>query len=156
MAENVNVTSMSDQDIINEIDVTQKRIIVLFKEVASRVTKETSGAGFMSNENANVADYWLQVGLDHPELIAKICDLDDFTVKIAYFKSLIAVATQDEQIGAILKAPRDAASKDCSWYTSYIRNQVMSQKSNPVYKLILQREPNPRQSSAKQQVAVAA
>ena len=149
MGENTNVTNMSDQDIITEIDVQQKRIIALFTEVANRVQKKTNGGSFMSNDNANVAEYWLNVGKSHPELIAQICDLSDFSVKIAYFKSLISVGTQDEQIGAILKAPRDAASKDCNWYVSYIRKQVVAQQSNPVYKLILQKEPNPRQYNLK-------
>ena len=149
MGENLNVTTMSDNDIISEIDVHQKRIIALFTEVANRVKKKTDGAGFMSNDNANVAEYWLNVGLAHPELIAAICDLSDFEVKIAYFKSLIAVGTQDLQIGAILKEPRDAASKDCSWYASYIRRQVVAHQNKAVYKLILQKEPNPRQSSLK-------
>ena len=144
------VTALSDAELIAEINVSQKRTGTLFVEMASRISKKTEGESFVKDENLNVAEYWLKVGLDHPSLIAPICDMDYFAQIVPYFKTLVEISTQDAQMAPILKKPHDAVSKDCSWFISYIRTQVMRQQSNPIYKLIMQKEPNQRKSTPKE------
>ena len=152
MKANQSVLNLTDAELFAEIDELQKRRIALFTELARRVEKKTSGEGFLSDENAHVAEYWLQVGIDHPNLIAVVCDIADFKLKIPYFKTLITIAMQDNHGKVILKEPRDITANDLSWYISYIRKAVQSQKNNPIYKLILQKEPNPRQSNPKSKI----
>ena len=144
------VTALSDAELIAEINVSQKRTGTLFVEMASRISKKTEGESFVKDENLNVAEYWLKVGLDHPSLIAPICDMDYFAQIVPYFKTLVEISTQDAQMAPILKKPHDAISKDCGWFISYIRTQVMRQQSNPIYKLIIQKEPNQRKSTTKE------
>ena len=149
MSVNKEIVDMTDEQIISEIDVCNTRTIALYRILASRITKKTSGKGSLSSENANVAEYWLQVAKDHPHLIAAVCDVDDFAMKIPFFKSVNLVASQDEQSAKILQSPRNTLSWDLTWYISYVRKQVIVQQDDPVYKLIMQKEPNARQSLTK-------
>ena len=137
---NQNVLNLTDAELLSEIDEIQKRRILLFTELARRVEKKTPGEGFLSDENAHVAEYWLQIGIDHPNLIAVVCDIADFQLKVPYFKALITIAMQDNHGKVILKEGRDTTANDLSWYISYIRKAVQAQKNNPIYKLILQKE----------------
>ena len=149
MVSNEDLLTMSDEELTKEIAEHQKRTALLFQTMASRIFKKTKGGGFMKDENVNVAEYWLNVALNHPDIIAKDQDMVDFAGKIAFFEAIVSVTTQDAQIGVKLKTPHDIASKDCAAYTSYIRSQVQSRNSDPIFKLILDEEPSPRKSPSK-------
>jgi hypothetical protein len=56
------------------------------------------------------------------------------------------IIAQENNTSVILKKPRDNASQDCFWSISYVRRRVQELEENPVFKLILQKEPNPRES----------
>jgi hypothetical protein len=142
--------NMSNEELAKEIEAHQQRTALLFQTMANRISKKTEGEGFMKDENVNVAEYWLNVGLNNPKIIAEDVDMTDFANKTIFFNAIVAVSTQDVQISAALKTPRDIASKDCAAYSSYVRKQVQDRQSNPVFKLIMQKEPNPRKSPTKQ------
>jgi Zn/Cd-binding protein ZinT len=131
MVSNEDLLTMSDEELTKEIAEHQKRTALLFQTMANRIFKKTKGEGFMKDENV------------------KDQDMVDFAGKIAFFEAIVSVTTQDAQIGVKLKAPHDIASKDCAAYTSYIRSQVQSRKSDPIFKLILDGEPSPRKSPTK-------
>ena len=146
MVSNDDLLNMSNEDLAKEIAEHQKRTALLFQTMANRISKKTEGEGFMKDENVNVAEYWLDVAQNHPKIIASDQDMVDFASKVIFFNTIVSVTTQDVQIGVTLKTPHDIASKDCAAYTSYIRNQVQDRKSNPVFKLILDKEPSPRKT----------
>jgi hypothetical protein len=149
MVSNDDLLNLSNEDLAKEIAEHQKRLGLLFQIMGSRILKKTEGEGFMKDENINVAEYWLDVALNHPDIIAADKSMVDFAAKVIFFNTIVSVATQDAQIGILLKTPRDVVSKDCAAYVSYIRSQVQDRKSNPVFKLILDKEPSPRKSPTK-------
>ncbi len=146
MVSNEDLLNLSNEDLAKEIAEQQKRLGLLFQIMGSRILKKTNGEGFMKDENVNVAEYWLDVALNHPDIIAADKNMIDFANKVIFFNTLVSVATQDAQIGVLLKTPRDVVSKDCAAYVSYIRSQVQDRKLNPVFKLILDKEPSPRKT----------
>jgi hypothetical protein len=150
MVTNEDLLNMSNTELAKEIAEHQKRTALLFQTMASRISKKTEGEGFMKDENVNVAEYWLNVAQNHPNIIAADKDMVDFANKTLFFDTIVSVATQDAQVGMTLKAPRDIASKDCMFYASYVRSQAQDRKSNPVFKLILDEEPNPRKTPIRQ------
>jgi hypothetical protein len=51
---------------------------------------------------------------------------------------------QDKQTTVILKKPCAEASQDTYCRASYVRKRVQESTENPIFKMILQNEPNPR------------
>ena len=149
MASNEDLLNMSIEDLAKEIAEHQKRTTLLFQIMGNLISKKPEGEGFMKDENVNVAEYWLDVARNYPKIIAADQDMDDFANKIAFFNAIVGLKTQEEQIAEMLKSPRNIASKDCAAYVSYIRSQVQDRKSNPVFKLILDKEPSPRKPYTK-------
>jgi hypothetical protein len=137
---------MSNDELAARIAVQQQETTLMFQVMASRMTSKTKGGRFLSNDSVDIATYWLKVGIEHPEIIAAICDVNDFGTKALFFSALVGVTDRDETISNILKTPRDIASKDCYWYVSYIKKRVQELETDPIFKMILQKEPSVRTS----------
>jgi hypothetical protein len=140
------VLNLSNEALAQEIEAHQNRTEFLFTVMASRLTSGTKGLKNLGNDSVEIAEYWLKIALKYPKIIAEICNTTDFGIKAIFFRVLVSVADKDGTIANILKTPRNIASKDCYWYVSYIRKRVQELESDPIYKMILDKEPSPRVS----------
>ena len=145
-----NLVSLSVDDLVKEIADHQARTLELFKQLGKTIEKRTEGNSFLSDDNANAAKYWLKVAEEHPEIIAAICDVEDFRTKALAFEAINNVRRQVDDVAIVLKSPRDIISKDCYWYISYVAKQAKSLQSNPIFKKIVQDAPVLREASKKE------
>jgi hypothetical protein len=151
------VLNLSNEALAQEIEAHQNRTEFLFNVMANRMTSGTKGLRNLGNDSVEIAEYWLKVALKYPKIIAEICNTADFGIKAIFFRVLVSVADKDGTIANILKTPRDVASKDCYWYVSYVRKRVQELESDPIFKMLLDKEPSPRPSpSSVLQAQVAA
>ncbi len=146
-------TDLSVQDILDQLFTNQKERKGLLEQLGSKISKETDGSFFLSDENALVPKYWLDVAREHPQIIPAAVNLDDFALKAEIFEVFCNLRKNAEKISIGLKSPRDIISQDCYWYVSYITKQINMFKSDPIFKKILQdapviREPNKKADSA--------
>jgi hypothetical protein len=145
----------SVQDLAVAIETHHQEMYLLYQAMAAKMSKQTIGEAFLSDDNIVVAEYWLKVAKDYPKILSLDFDVNSFEERYLFFKNVVNIATQNENIAVLLKTARDNASKDCSWNVSYVRRRVKELELNPVFKLILQKAPNPREPYAKSTVVVA-
>jgi hypothetical protein len=62
---------------------------------------------------------------------------------------MVDIDAENENSAVLLKTAHNNASKDCFWYISYIRRRVKELEQDPIFKLILQKEPNIRKPYSK-------
>jgi predicted O-linked N-acetylglucosamine transferase (SPINDLY family) len=141
---------MNVEQLAQAIETHHQELALLYQAIANKISKETIGEKSLKDDNLFVAEYWLKVAKDHPEILAADFDTHHFEEKLLLFKTVVDVNTQNQNAIVLLKTARDNASKDCSWYISYVRKRVKELEYNPVFKLLLQKEPNQRQPTVKQ------
>ena len=144
------LVSLSVDDLVKEIAEHQARTLELFQQLSETIEKRTEGNAFLSDDNANAAKYWLKVAEEHPEILASICDVEDFKTKALAFEAINNVRKQVDNIAIVLKSPRDIISRDCYWYISYVSKQAKALQSNPIFKKIVQDAPVLREASKKE------
>jgi hypothetical protein len=123
---------------------------VLYQALAIKMSKQTNSTAFLSDKNVSVIEYWLKVAQEHPQILSAEFDVKRLEQLTSFFKSMVEISAKDENRTALLKTARDQASQDCAWFISHIRKRVKELEHNPVFKLILQKAPNPpRQYTSK-------
>jgi hypothetical protein len=140
------LANMSVLDLAQMIETRRQETVLIYQAIAAKITKKSLGTAFLKANKLASAEYYLQVAKDHPEILAPTFDVNHFEEVILFFKTMQDTMLQDGNTAVILKAPRDSASQDCFWSVSYIRRRVQELQANPIFKLILQKEPNPRES----------
>jgi hypothetical protein len=143
------LASMSVQALATAIETHHHEMALLYQAMAAKMAKQTVGEAFLSDENIVVAEYWLKVAKEYPKILSGDFDVNCFEEKTIFFKSIVGITAQNEKTAVLLKSARDNASKDCSWHVSYVRRRVKELELNPIFKLILQKAPNPREPYAK-------
>ncbi len=143
------LASMSVQALAAAIETHHQEMALLYEAMSAKMSKQTVGEAFLSDENINIAEYWLKVAKDYPKILSMDFDVPSYEEKVIFFKSVVSVAAQNQNTAVLLKAARDNASKDCFWNASYVRRRVKELEFNPIFKLILQKAPNPREASSK-------
>ena len=141
--------SMSVPALAAAIETHHPEMALLYEAMAAKMSKQTVGEAFLSDEHINVAEYWLKVAQDYPKILSVDFDVHRYEERVIFFKSVVSVAARNQHTAVLLKAARDNASKDCFWNASYVRRRVKELEFNPVFKLILQKAPNPREAAPK-------
>ena len=149
MVPNEALAKMSIQEIAQAIETHHQETTLLYEALAQKITKQTDGTKYMSDDRVDEVVYWYKVAVDHPEILASNFDSAIFNAVDVGFKTMVSVKNQEESTRVILKTPRDILSKDAAALCSMVRRRVKENESNPVFKLILQKEPRPRQSASK-------
>ncbi|MEN9610148.1 MAG: hypothetical protein RLZZ628_962 [Bacteroidota bacterium] len=149
MISNQDLASMSVQALATAIETHHQEMALLYQAMAAKMSKQTVGEAFLSDDNIVVAEYWLKVAKEYPKILSVDFDVNGFEERTIFFKSIVSIMAQNENTAVLLKSARDNASKDCSWNVSYVRRRVKELEFNPIFKLILQKAPNPRESYAK-------
>jgi hypothetical protein len=150
MISSTEVANMSVEQLTRAIETHHQELFLLYQAMANKISKKTVGEKSLKDDNTVAAEYWLKVGKEHPEMLASDFNINHFEEALLSFKSVVDIKIQNENATVILKTPRNSVSTDCSWYISYIRRRVKELEYNPIFKLILQREPNARQPTVKQ------
>jgi hypothetical protein len=143
------LASMSVQALAIAIETHHHEMALLYQAMAAKMAKQTVGEAFLSDDNMVIAEYWLKVAKDYPKILSVDFDVNSYEERVIFFKSVVNVAAQNQNTAVLLKAARDNASKDCFWNASYVRRRVKELEFNPLFKLILQKAPNPRESAPK-------
>jgi hypothetical protein len=140
---------LSIQEVAQTIDEHHKEEDTLYEVLASKITKRTKGVMTLSDENVTVAEYWLKVAKAQRKILAMDFDLDGFGDACIGFKFMVAMATENGNLSAKLRVARDIASSDCFTFNSIVRQAIRARQDDPVFALILEKEPNQRQSKKK-------
>jgi hypothetical protein len=143
------LTNMSVQDLAKAIEAHRQEMVQLYQAMATKVTKQSSGTAFLKDNNLVTAEYYLKVAKDHPEILSATFDVNHFEAVILFFKTASDMKIQEDNMAVLLKTPRNSASQDCFWSISYVRRRVKELNDDPIFKLILQKEPNPRETPTK-------
>ena len=143
------LASMSVPALAAAIETHHQEMALLYEAMAAKMSKQTVGEAFLSDEHINVAEYWLKIAKDYPKILSMDFDVNLYEERVVFFKSVVSVAAQNQNTTILLKAARDKASKDCFWNASYVRRRVKELAFNPIFKLILQKAPNPRETTLK-------
>jgi hypothetical protein len=150
MISNRDLANMSIEDLVNSIELHHQEMDVLYHALATKMSKQTDGTAFLSDDNVSAMEYWLKVAKEHPQILSAEFDVKRLEKLTLFFKSMVEISAKDESRAALLKAARDQASQDCAWFISHIRKRVKELEHNPVFKRILQKAPNPpRQYTSK-------
>lgn len=143
------LAKMSIKELSTAIDAHHQETNALYTEMATRISKQTEGVHGMSDENVDKAVYWSKTAREHTEILPVNFNFDGFDDAAIFFETVVNIKSQREDIDIVLKNPRDIASRDCATFSSKVRKSVKEFENDPVFKLILQKEPNPRQFKPK-------
>lgn len=143
------LTTMSIQEMAQAIDEHNKDTDILYEFMATKITKKTNGVMTMNDDKVNVAEYWLKVARAQRKILSMDFDLAGFEEAYIGFKFMVDLVTENGSLTAKLKTARDMASSDCFYFCSIVRKAVKTKEKEPVYALILEKEPSPRQSKKK-------
>ena len=143
------LAKMSIKELSAAIDLHHQDTNALYLEMATRISKQTDSTHSMSDENVDKAIYWNKIAKEHPEILPVNFNFEGFDDASTFFETVVNIKSQREDIDIVLKNPRDIASKDCATLSSKVRRAVKELENDPVFKLISQKEPNPRQFKPK-------
>jgi hypothetical protein len=150
MISNRDLANQSIETLAQMIETHHQETEQLYQALASKMTKQTEGSAFLSDDNVAAMEYWLKVAKEQPQILSAGFDLKGLESVTAFFKAVASLSADNDARIALLKTARDNASQDCAWYISHIRKRVKELESNPIFKLILQKAPNaPRQYTVK-------
>lgn len=141
--------SMSIQDVAQAIEDHNKDTDILYESMASKITKKTNGVMTMNDDKVNVVEYWLKVARTQRKILSMDFDLAGFEEAYIGFKFMVDLVTDNGSLTAKLKTARDIASSDCFFFCSIVRKTVKAKEKEPVFALIVEKEPSPRQSKKK-------
>lgn len=138
------LANMSIENLTQAIETRHEELALLYQTLAAKSSKQTIGEAYLADDRVADAEYWFNVGKTHRNILAEDYNLNSFEESILFFKSAVTVTQKNSSNTMLLKTARDKASKDCAWHILHIRKRVKELKQDPIFKLILQREPNPR------------
>ncbi len=144
-----NLAGMSVSDLAQMIETRRQETILIYQAIAAKGIKKSSGTAFLKANKLASAEYYLQVAQEHPEILPPTFDVNHMEAGIRFFKTANETILQDKQTSVILKKPCDNASQDSYWSVSYVRKRVQEAAANPIFKMILPNEPNPRKLFSK-------
>ncbi|MEN9609275.1 MAG: hypothetical protein RLZZ628_89 [Bacteroidota bacterium] len=153
MISSKDLANMSVEALAQAIETHQQELAQLYQAMSAKISKQTIGEAYLGDDKVIVAEYWLKVAKDYRNILAADYNVNDFEAATTFFKAAADVTAQHGSNAVLLKDARDAASKDCAWHISHVRKRVKELEYNPIFKLVLQREPNPRQYNLKMSAA---
>ncbi|MBL7814657.1 MAG: hypothetical protein JNL70_06595 [Saprospiraceae bacterium] len=149
MIENETLAAMSIQEISQAIEERHKEMGLFYESMASKITSKTTGVKPMSDDKVSQAEYWLKVAKDQRRILSMDFDLVSFEEAVTVFKLIVNWTTENGNLTVKLKTAREIAARDCFAFCSIVRRAVQEKKKEPVYALILEKEPSPRQPNSK-------
>lgn len=143
------------QEVAQTIDEHHKDEDTLYEILASKITKKTEGVMTMGDENVSVAVYWLKVAKAQRQNLAMNFDIAGFEDAVTGFKFMVDLVTENGTLSTKLKTARITASSDCFFFCSIVRKMVKTKQKDPIFALILEKEPNQRQVKKKEATPAA-
>ena len=140
---------MTLAEITATIKVNHNELALLNTEFAKRVTKTTDGQSFLSDDKVESAEYYLQVVRDNRQVFPMDFSVEAFETAVIAFRLMVDTTSDNEDACIILKTPRNSASQDCNVFVVTVRKRIRELISNPIFKLILEKEPHPRKPRPK-------
>ncbi len=140
--------TMSVQEIAQAIAEHQKETTLLYEAMGNRNKKRTSGEKPMGDDKVSNAVYWLRIAKEQRKSLAMDFDMEGFEESVTIFKCMTDLINANGSLSVKLKIARDNAAKDCYYYCSVVRKMVQDKGKDPVFSLILDKEPSPRKASA--------
>lgn len=143
------LANMSIQEIAQAIEAHHAEANVYYESLGSKITKKTEGSLNLGDEKLDVAEYWLKIAKEYRGDLPMNFDLNGFEEAVLGFKFMVDYASKNGNLTVKLKTARETASKDCRSFSAQVRKRIQELMKNPVYDLILEKEPNKRQVKEK-------
>lgn len=143
------LSTMSIQEVAQAIEAHHAEANVYYEALGSKIAKKTEGALNLGDEKLDVAEYWLKIAKEYRGDLPMNFDLNGFEEAVLGFKFMVDYASKNGKLTVKLKTARETASKDCRFFSAQVRKRVQELSKNPVYALILEKEPNKRQAKEK-------
>ena len=140
---------MTLAEITAAIKVNHDELALLNTEFAKRVTNTTDGQSFLGDDKVESAEYYLQVVKDNRQVFPMDFSVEAFETAVIAFRLMVDTTSDNEDASIILKTPRNNASQDCNAFVVAVRRRVKELNANPIFKLILDKEPHPRKFKPK-------
>ncbi len=143
------LVTMSIQEVAQAIEAHHQESNLLYEALGSKIAKKTDGALNLGDEKLDVAEYWLKIAKEYRSDLPMNFDLNGFEEAVLGFKFMVDYAGKNGNLTVKLKTARETASKDCRFFSAQVRKRVQELSKNPIYALILEKEPNKRQAKEK-------
>ena len=140
------LVTMNMQEIAAAIEAHHAEANPLYEALGNKITRKTDGLVNLGDAKVDVAEYWLKIAKDYRNDLPMNFDVVGFEEAVLGFKFMVDYANNNGNLTVKLKAARETASRDCRAFSAQVRKRVQELSKNPVYALILDREPNQRQS----------
>ncbi|MEY4935043.1 MAG: hypothetical protein RIS64_1402 [Bacteroidota bacterium] len=69
------MANMSIEQLAQAIETHHQELTLLYQAMANKISKETVGEKSLKDDNVFVAEYWLRVAKDHPEILSADFDI---------------------------------------------------------------------------------
>ena len=138
--------TMSIKEVSEAIEVHHQEANLLYEALGNKITKKTQGLGNLGDNRVDVAEYWLKIAKEYRNDLPMNFDISGFEEAVLGFKFMVDYASKNGNLTVKLKTARENASKDCLAFSAQVRKRIKELDSNPIYALILQKEPNQRQA----------
>ena len=138
--------SMSIEEIAQAIAEHHKETTVLYEAMGAKNKKRTFGEKPMADDKVTNAVYWLKTAKEQRKSLAMDFDMVGFEESVIIFKCMTDLITANGSLSVKLKIARENAAKDCFYFCSIVRKMVKDKEKDPVFALILEKEPNPRKA----------
>ncbi len=139
------LATMSIKEIAEAIDAHHEEANPLYEALGNKITKKTEGLGNLGDNRVDVAEYWLKIAKAYRSDLPMNFDISGFEEAVLGFKFMVDYASKNGNLTVKLKTARENASKDCLAFSAHVRKRIKELESNPIYALVLQKEPNQRQ-----------
>lgn len=136
--------AMSIEELAKEIETHHAYGHTLYEAMAGKVVRiNTTGEGSMRDEALNVANYWFEEANNNKGILAANFDYKGYARALTSLTCIVGATSQDAKNTTLLKTARKDAAKDCATFSSAVRKRFKELEKDPVYKLILDKEPQP-------------
>ena len=142
------LATMSIQEIAQAIAEHQKETTLLYEAMGSKNKKRTNGEKPMGDDKVGNAEYWLRVAKEQRKSLAMDFNMEGFEESVIIFRCMTDLVNANGNLSVKLKIARDDAAKDCYSFCSIVRKMVQDKNKDPVFALILEKEPIPRKAPA--------
>jgi Mg-chelatase subunit ChlI len=146
MTSEEDLLKMSITEVAQAIVENNKETHAFYEALASKIRKRTNGERPMGDDKVPNAEYWLKIAKEQRKMLAMDFDLDGFEESVIGFKLMSELAASNGSISVKLKTARETTSKDCYFFCAVVRRAAQSKEKDPVFALILEKEPNPRKT----------
>lgn len=140
------LAAMSIQEVAQAIEDQHKETTLLYEALGAKSKKRTFGEKPMGDDKATNAEYWLKIAKEQRKSLAMDFDMESFEESVIIFKCMTDLISSNGSLSVKLKVARENASKDCFYFSSIVRKMVQDKGKDPVFALILEKEPNPRKT----------